>query len=126
MLAEEGLIDLVGDAWGADTLGRAQEYLEEEALPYLPIDTRAFALAVEGRLEAGGEVETSYGKAAVEVCGCNATLVLIACRRRFSVFRFCPVRVCLCAWVRAMGEAAAAAAEKAAKVVGQRADCLRR
>lgn len=68
MLAEEGLLDLVGDAWGPDTLGRAQEHLEEEAVQYLPIDTRAFALAVEGRLEPGGEVETNYGKAAVEVC----------------------------------------------------------
>ena len=47
---------------------RAQEHLEEEAVQYLPIDTRAFTLAVEGRLEPGREVETSYEKAAVEVC----------------------------------------------------------
>ena len=66
--AEEGLLDLVGDAWGSDTLVRAQEHLEEEAVQYHPIDTRAFTLAVEGRLEPGREVKTNYEKAAVEVC----------------------------------------------------------
>ncbi|CAN0294314.1 unnamed protein product, partial [Scytosiphon promiscuus] len=50
-LAEEGLFDLVRDAWGTDASERSHAYLEEEALPYLPIDSRAFALAVEGRLE---------------------------------------------------------------------------
>lgn len=68
-MAEEGLFDLVRDAWGNDASERSHVYLEEEALPYLPIDSRAFALAVEGRLEPGGEVETKYGKAAVEVRG---------------------------------------------------------
>ena len=47
---------------------RAQEHLDKEAVQYLPIDTRAFTLAVEGRLEPGREVETSYEKAAVKVC----------------------------------------------------------
>ncbi|CAN0287867.1 unnamed protein product, partial [Scytosiphon promiscuus] len=58
-LAEEGLFDLVRNAWGADASERSHAYLEEEALPYLPIDSRAFALAVEGRLEPGGEVEAT-------------------------------------------------------------------
>ena len=66
-MAEEGLLDLVRDAWGEETTDRAHAYLEQDALPYLPIDSRAFALAVEGRLEPGGELETNYGKAAVEV-----------------------------------------------------------
>ncbi|CAM9965133.1 unnamed protein product [Ectocarpus fasciculatus] len=66
-LAEEGLFDLVRDAWGGEASERARCYVEEEAVPSLPVDGRAFALAVEGRLEPGGEVETTYGKAAVEM-----------------------------------------------------------
>ncbi|CAN0553545.1 unnamed protein product, partial [Ectocarpus sp. 12 AP-2014] len=66
-LAEEGLFDLVRDAWGGEASERALSYVEEEVVPSLPVDGRAFALAVEGRLEPGGEVETTYGKAAVEM-----------------------------------------------------------
>lgn len=66
-LAEEGLFDLIGDAWGEEATERAYAYVEEEAVPYLPLDVRAFELAVQGKLEPGGELETNYGKAAVEV-----------------------------------------------------------
>lgn len=73
-LAEEGLFDLVGGAWGDEAVERAHAHVEEVTLPFLPIDTRAFQLAAEGKLEPGGELETTYGHAAVEV---NATLVVM-------------------------------------------------
>lgn len=101
MLAEEGLLDLVRDAWGSEASERAHAHLEEGALQYLPIDSRAFALAVDGRLEPGGEVETNYGKAAVEVLlTCDALYCWVLLHR----FLFCVcvrvrvsvVSVCLC------------------------------
>ena len=79
-LAEEGLFDLVSDAWGDETSDRAHTYVEEDALPYLPIDARAFELAVEGKLEPGGELETTYGKPAVEVSvSCDVHEVVRKC-----------------------------------------------
>lgn len=75
-LAEEGLFDLIGDAWGPDTLNKAHAYIEEEAVEYLPLDGRAFQLAAEGRLEPGGELELTYGKAAVEVGMMSGALVV--------------------------------------------------
>lgn len=65
-LAEEGLFDLVGEAWGDQTTELAHAYMEY-ALPHLPIDAHAFELAVEGKLQPGGELEAIYGKPAVEV-----------------------------------------------------------
>lgn len=95
VLAEEGLLDLVKDAWGNEASGRAHAHLEKDAAPYLPIDARAFALAVDGRLEPGGEVETNYGKAAVEVSisvsVCAPVCVCVGVRACA-----CCVCVCLC------------------------------
>lgn len=61
------MFDLIGDAWGASVAEKSYAYIEEEAASLLPLDARAFQLAAEGRLEAGGELEVTYGKAAVEV-----------------------------------------------------------
>lgn len=64
------MFDLIEDAWGSETAEKCYRHVEEEVLPHLPLDARAFQLALEGRIEPGGELEMNYGKAAVEVSCC--------------------------------------------------------
>lgn len=61
------MFDLVADAWGPETGELCYRYVEEQTRTEMPIDARAFQLALEGRTEPKGELESIYGKPAVEV-----------------------------------------------------------